>query len=1371
MDINLYIHSIEIEFITNNKRIYNNEEEDNEDDNIVYCLNIKVEDHLEDNNSKENFYETPWYMCVKMGDKEVCMMSYEMNITHIFNLLENNEILTLYILRKNLKNDKIEVLHRNELHIKDKKYYDSENSISFDNDNIKGKIKLYLKNAIVYNHLLKKIQSEEFLKNDFSWKSEINNIKNMNKQILFDDIKISDDIKTSDDIKISDNIKISDDIKTSDDIKISDDIKTSDEIKTSDNIKSNDPIQSSDHIQSNDHIKSNDPIQSSDHIQSNDHIKSNDPIQSSDHIQSNDHIKSNDNNLLSQNKYISTILDNLLNTKRTLYWVYIDDDNKEQGPFNSYTIFNWVSNEYFEDNTLIRLHDQKEYFKLYQVIEYIEKNVLLYGEYDALFNETEKECENNYFLNNNKNDDGMNNICKRDVLQEINKISNVQNININELKDTTNWKHIIYNEKETKGIENNLKDENKTKNIYIHNIKDDQNNNIYYEPIILNKDHIIENKLIEKEKKYLTFNNSHFNKIEKNGKQKNEVKMLKKEIKKIKKEMIKLKETYNKDIYNTTYDSMDKVLYSDNISKEQNNLENTNDDIKSNQYKNNVTDNKNNACTNLKDMDTMKGKTNKNNIDNIKLNSDIMEKDEDVNCKTDDQYAREKNEENTKNLLIQNDTEKMLTDTSLKDSTKLLSNVMRNDKEKNIHILSDVTYEEDNKKKKFIETAMSSINEAQKCILKIRKKKMTTFLNKIMSTPIHTKTTHWSYENLQLHGKKYSSFNLKNDEKKNIIYKNENSFDRSEANISYIHDKIKTSTTKNNSNNYHSNCSYYDFHSSLEISEEEKIERNQKIEDNKWDIIYQDLPNKTTNNIQIYIQDKTHTKKQRIKVHINNLVNNTKIIYIYNTTLEWFLKCIALIQHNIRKWLVKRKILRIHNIKKKNKIKNKSYTISSGHSSSNNNYNTNDLPNDNNIKDNYIKYNPSSAENYEKTDFELEDNKLYYEQEEQKKIKESVNKIKKLLSMQNKLKHNGNYNNFSNTNNNYIYNSNMFPREQQQNYKNGIKNKNNGIHNFVSPCNNKLKTFNNDLNMEVETKKNEKREDLNVEYKENNIYEYNEEKEYEKKEKEKQEKDDKKNKIYEQLFKMRYINTYQDQNGTIPIKRHNIATADKNKLLNNNNNNNNTIKRGDQLYLKKKQNLNIMHDRLNEIFNRYENQNYGPYDMRTNKNNGDSNNNNNNNNNNNDNIITDHNNYDYPHKKEETIKNDNQYSNKTNNIQKEDFSFNRKDILLNIVNNFKFDNILIEKKKNCKLQINTEKNSIYSVQEFLNKIKEKAPKKTSINNEDITKNVNNNKFNIIKLNDYDNSKITHLRNIEKSPCDTNVHRMLSNKNFMKSKDF
>lgn len=43
---------------------------------------------------------------------------------------------------------------------------------------------------------------------------------------------------------------------------------------------------------------------------------------------------------------------------------------------------------------------------------------------------------------------------------------------------------------------------------------------------------------------------------------------------------------------------------------------------------------------------------------------------------------------------------------------------------------------------------------------------MTTFLNKIMSTPIHTKTTHWSYENLQLHGKKYSSFNLKNDEKK-----------------------------------------------------------------------------------------------------------------------------------------------------------------------------------------------------------------------------------------------------------------------------------------------------------------------------------------------------------------------------------------------------------------------------------------------------------------------------------------------------------------------------------------------------------------------------------------------------------------------------
>ncbi|ETW27263.1 hypothetical protein PFFCH_05316 [Plasmodium falciparum FCH/4] len=90
MDINLYIHSIEIEFITNNKRIYNNEEEDNEDDNIVYCLNIKVEDHLEDNNSKENFYETPWYMCVKMGDKEVCMMSYEMNITHIFNLLENN---------------------------------------------------------------------------------------------------------------------------------------------------------------------------------------------------------------------------------------------------------------------------------------------------------------------------------------------------------------------------------------------------------------------------------------------------------------------------------------------------------------------------------------------------------------------------------------------------------------------------------------------------------------------------------------------------------------------------------------------------------------------------------------------------------------------------------------------------------------------------------------------------------------------------------------------------------------------------------------------------------------------------------------------------------------------------------------------------------------------------------------------------------------------------------------------------------------------------------------------------------------------------------------------------------------------------------
>lgn len=45
----------------------------------------------------------------------------------------------------------------------------------------------------------------------------------------------------------------------------------------------------------------------------------------------------------------------------------------------------------------------------------------------------------------------------------------------------------------------------KQKNIYIHNIKDDQNNNIYYEPIILNKDHIIENKLIEKEKKIFNF--------------------------------------------------------------------------------------------------------------------------------------------------------------------------------------------------------------------------------------------------------------------------------------------------------------------------------------------------------------------------------------------------------------------------------------------------------------------------------------------------------------------------------------------------------------------------------------------------------------------------------------------------------------------------------------------------------------------------------------------------------------------------------------------------------------------------------------------------------------------------------------------------
>lgn len=63
-----------------------------------------------------------------------------------------------------MKTDKVEYIHRHELNIKDKNYYDKNNCIYFENNTIKGKIKLYLKNGIIYNHLLNKIKSDEYYK-------------------------------------------------------------------------------------------------------------------------------------------------------------------------------------------------------------------------------------------------------------------------------------------------------------------------------------------------------------------------------------------------------------------------------------------------------------------------------------------------------------------------------------------------------------------------------------------------------------------------------------------------------------------------------------------------------------------------------------------------------------------------------------------------------------------------------------------------------------------------------------------------------------------------------------------------------------------------------------------------------------------------------------------------------------------------------------------------------------------------------------------------------------------------------------------------------------------------------------------------------
>ncbi|CAD2103918.1 conserved Plasmodium protein, unknown function [Plasmodium vinckei brucechwatti] len=751
MDMNLYIHSIEVE-LNGLEKCMNNAHEEKED-NIIYGLHIKVENDKNDKKNEignEKIYETPWYICIKNGVNEMCMMSYEMNISHAFNILDSNEtqVLLLYILRKDMKTEKVEYIHRHELNIKDKKYYDKNNCIYFENNTIKGKIKLYLKNGIIYNHLLDKIKSDEYYK----------------------DILLKRGIQDKNEEQLK-NEKLDQENKNS--------------------------------------------------------------------VENFMEKPSQDDNDFSRNKNITNDFNEILNARKKLYWVYLDDDNNEQGPFNSHTIFNWILNEYFEDNTLIRLHDKKKFYKLYEIIDCIEKNVLLNTQNEDVSNKDADEK-----IVENVKDGDYENDCEK----------------VDEDCSKKNQKNEYVKEKE-RSIEdcNAVKiKENDIGGKCINDKKEEDNN--------------------DKNKKNVK-------------KKKKQVKVLKRELKKIKEEMVKLKEN-----------NSNEMLKNEKICEKEKTIFRQNNDIIKNGYENKENNKKNENYNQIL-----------NNFNDENKNSDIQTIVQNLLNNT--------NYNNYEKNYDKNDHfEKYL-----KEYEKSTNNVYKKNSENIEKSFNDYNIQDYYEKKKGIEIVMSSINQAQECILNIRKKKVYSYLNRIINLTIRDQSIYINNDETNLDYSEYLDFE-NNPQNFNI---------HSNANYVKCLDKYKpTMITQNDNENCILKYSGKNNEPNFYIKSINKFEDHSIVDSKNCKSKIGNSEFKSKN----YIDEINENKKNKSKVEETTTIcfnisgKNSDVKYSYNVSYNELLKKILFIQSNIKKWLKKRQKWKMYNLNKSvneslNKIKNVNNSI------------------------------------------------------------------------------------------------------------------------------------------------------------------------------------------------------------------------------------------------------------------------------------------------------------------------------------------------------------------------------------------------------------------------------------------------------------
>ncbi|KJP90029.1 hypothetical protein AK88_00198 [Plasmodium fragile] len=838
MDINLYIHSVEVELAKSDGIVKGDEQEE---ENVVYCLHIKVEngDTRGDSRNRVNtgsgnwsgswenvqpssdasglpygtqrglknempnglFYETPWYMCVKKGQSEICLMSYEVNISHAFNMLEKHvskceaknggilhnegEGLTVYVLRKDLNKDKVDYLHRSELNMKNKRLYDKNYCILFENDKLKGKIKVHLKDAIIYNHTLSEIKTGNYLK----------------------------DV----------------------------------------------------HVEK--FLPSEFPAESS-QAQVHDRI---------DHV-------AKEQSGLSQDKNIINEFNELLNARRVLYWVYIDDNGKEQGPFNSNTIFTWIINEYFEDDTLIRLHDKSKYYKLCEVIGYIEKNVLLNsGSHELL-------------------GDNLGDHIEGALLQGVN----------------TKWE--IYKGSPTETQKNFIHEEATTPNdmgdygINKSEIYFPQGGYVeqYSEKIFQKLSDRYSNEMGEqkptcdvrsKSEDFSTgadntiiHNKAHNNK---NVKKKNQVKMLKKEIKRIKDEMVKLKE--NACTSRRAICDDEKVEARHELSHQFENGRTSN--VASHITSKEVT--KQNSCTTQKAAEV----STNNNVTHETTYIGLPQKN--------DKSHTHECEQNVGRSTSQNNGQ-CVTTGHVKAFVNYTNDALSSEADMIEKIISDINEEfrikENYQKQRCVEIAMSSISQAQECLLNIKKKRMTSYLNRIINLSIHDEAIYIGEDNRDMvsmerrHLKKTTLNNGPCGGLRSVAYNGSCEICPSCATPKKT---ILNRSALGSIDHVTHTKGYHHARGMLSNGDLESAPRKQKKVG--YSLVINGGSLKSVEKAKLVNGEARsqgriceEVSKERETTLSLNRQKNSEVVYNYYTSYDQFLKCVILIQRSVRMWLARR---------------------------------------------------------------------------------------------------------------------------------------------------------------------------------------------------------------------------------------------------------------------------------------------------------------------------------------------------------------------------------------------------------------------------------------------------------------------------------